>query len=378
MKLAHVLCFLALAACSASQMRASVTMYKPSSGSTPSIPLALSSGTAWYGDSNYTTIVPFNTLTHAFGKPIPDPTVIPYSHAVLENASANVLTGAPLAPNSLARDAGGNLWGVGYADKRLGLSQDASTSAIVEYDPAGSSRAFSISPLYTPGSLTVDGPNGPPWSMVWTDGTTAAVVQLNANGSITPKFTVASSKLPAQYSLVRYAKFGTNGIVWLLSDEVTHTRITQWVLGSHRTTHISLPVHGYPGGAALTTAPDGSAWVIAQEMYGPEHGPTHFYRVTPAGDVTTYAVPALNSRNTSPATIFWANGFVWGVATTDFGPDVGNAYLLRVDPSGTVTQAAVANARGAIAEVGPSIAGPGDEAFLSGSSGALPELHFAP
>lgn len=115
----------------------------------PNIPVALSSGTVWYGDSNYTSIVPFNTSTHAFGKAIPDPTAIPYSSStVVYDMAPEALKGMPLAPSSLASDANGNLWGVGTAEKRLGFTGYASTSAIVEYTPTGSSRAFSVPSLY--------------------------------------------------------------------------------------------------------------------------------------------------------------------------------------------------------------------------------------
>lgn len=369
-------CCVALAACSASPMKAAVTTYAPSSGPTPSIPLALASGTVWYGDSNYTSIVPFNTSRNAFGKPIPDPTAIPYSSStVVEDTTPEVLKGVPLAPRSLAGDANGNLWGVGTAEKRLGFTQYASSSAIVEYDRAGSARAFPVPDRYMPGYFTVEGPDGRPWSMIWKHETTAAVVQLNANGSITPKFTVALNALPAHYS-VQYARFGANGIVWLLGNGFPHPRITRWTLGSQNPTQISLPVRGYLRCEALTTSRDGSAWIIGQEINGAERGQTYFYRVSPAGLIARFAVPALNSRKTCPATIFAANGSVWGVVTVDYGPNVGDAYLLRVDPSGTVTSTAIAGARGSIAEVGSSIAGPGDSAFLSSFSGALPELRY--
>lgn len=146
--LARALCCVALAACSASRS-ASVRTYTPSSGPAPNIPVALSSGTVWYGDSNYTSIVPFNTSTHAFGKAIPDPTAIPYSSStVVYDMAPEALKGMPLAPSSLASDANGNLWGVGTAEKRLGFTGYASTSAIVEYTPTGSSRAFSVPSLY--------------------------------------------------------------------------------------------------------------------------------------------------------------------------------------------------------------------------------------
>lgn len=358
-------------------MRASITTYKPSSGPTPSIPLALSSGTVWYGDSNYTTVVPFDTSTHAFERPIPDPTAMPNA-GVLSNASPTVLKGAPLAPGSLARGPDGNLWGVGHAEKRLGFTGYASTSGIVEYDPAGSSRAFLIPPLYTPGDLTVEGPNGRPWSMVWKDGTRAWVVQLNADGSITPKFSVALSKLPVQHSSVDYARYGKNGIVWLFHEGYPHPRITQWILGTQSPTEISLPASGNFRSESLTTAGDGSAWVIGQEIHGTERSPIYFYRVSPSGLVSTLVVHASNLEKGSPKTAFFADGSVWCVATNNFGPNVGDAFLLRVGASGVVTQVPLSNAKGAIAAVGPSIAGPGDVAFLSSFSGEVPVLHVAP
>jgi hypothetical protein len=332
----------------------------------------------WYADQNDTAIIPFDASTHTFGKPIPNPTVIPYrSSIVVENVSPRVLNGAPLAPPSLSRGADGRLWGVGYADKRLGMSQYASTSAIVAYDPSGSSRAFSIPNFYTPGSLTVIGENGRPWSMVWTHESIAAVVQINANGSITPKFTVPRTTLPAQYS-VRYAKFGANGVVWLLSTGFPYPRITRWILGSQSATQISLPVDGYLRCEEITTSPDGSAWIVGQEINAAERAQTYFYRVSPAGVVTVFEIRGLNSRRTCPVTIFAANGSIWAVATVAYGPNVGDAYLLRVDPSGTVTQSAIADARGAIAQVGPSIQGSSTNAFLSSSAGVIPELRYEP
>lgn len=211
--------------------------------------------------------------------------------------------------------------------------------------------------------------------MIWKYGKSAAVVQLNPNGSVTPKFTIALSALPT-HSSIQYAKFGTNGIVWLLSYGFPHPRITRWILGSHNATLISLPVQGYPRCEAFTTAQDGSAWVIGDQIYGTQRGATYIYRVSPAGRVTRFAVPAMNSRKTCSATIFAANGSVWGVVTVDYGTNVGDAYLVRVDASGTVTQTTITNARGSIGK-GPSIAAPDDRAFLSTSSGAFPELRYA-
>lgn len=302
---------------------------------------------------------------------------VPNAHVDLENVPGSVLTRAPLAPGPLARDADGNLWGVGTADKRLGLSQYASTSAIVEYDPSGSSRAFLIPPLYTPGYLTVEGPNGRPWSLLWNNGTAAAVVQLNANGSITPEFTIAPSKLPVQHSIIQYARYGKNGIVWLFSNGYPHPRITRWILGSQNPTQISLPARGYLSGGSLTTAPDGSAWVVGKEINGTQGGPTDFYRVSPAGVVTTFTGRASNSRNAGPMTVFWANGSVWGVVAVNFGPNAGDAYLLRVDPGGEVSEAAIPDANGSISQAGPAIVAHGNDAFLTGLS-AVPELRFTP
>lgn len=67
---------LASAACGASTP-ARVVTYAPKSGPRPSIPVALSGGTVWYNDENLTVVIPFDTFSHTFAKPIPDPTAIP-------------------------------------------------------------------------------------------------------------------------------------------------------------------------------------------------------------------------------------------------------------------------------------------------------------
>lgn len=220
----------AFAACDGT-MRARIELYAPKSGPRPSMPVARSSGTVWYADANATAIVPFNISTHAFGTPVPDPTAIP-ADAPLR------LRGARLAPGPLAATADGSLWGVGTAQTRWARVEYASTSAIVSYDPKGFTRAYSIPVEYIAGDFTFTGPNERPWSMVWTEqkplagvqlnskqagmlrftiprarfpAAYAAVVQLNADGTVSPEFTVLRDRLPRVYSGARYAR----GLHWL-------------------------------------------------------------------------------------------------------------------------------------------------------------------
>ncbi len=355
-------------------MRADVTTYG-SAHLRPTTPLASASGTVWYANANATSIIPFQTATHTFAKPLPNPTAIPgFGYAAPPNTHAQLA----LAPRALAQGTGRTLWGVGTAEMRSGFSGYASTYAIVEYDRAGSSRAFPIPDGYVPGYLTVESPNGKPWSMIWTDrGTTAAVVQLHANGTVTPKFTVARSALPRQYRL-RYARFGKAGIVWLLGNRFPHPQITRWVLGSRNPTRIALPVDGYLRCEAFTTSPDGSAWVIGKAVTAAGRGSTYFYRISPAGAVRRFALDVPNEQTSCPATIFAAHGSLWGVSIVSNGPGVGTAYLLRVDASGKVAQTEIAGPRGSIAQIGPSIPGRGDEAYMSSFSGDLPVLHYTP
>jgi hypothetical protein len=386
---------LASAACGASTP-ARVVTYAPKSGPRPSIPVALSGGTVWYNDANLTVIIPFDTSSHTFAKPIPDPTAIP-------NGVSPRLRGAPLSVQSFARGADGNLWGVGIAERRWGKSDVASTTAIVKLDPKGSTHAYPVPEGYTAGNVTFEGPNHRPWSMLWTrhatlrvplkvdgaataqftmprgraPGVYAEVVQINADGTIETKFRVPRSRLPRVYTAARYARYGTNGIVWLLDSTFPHTAITRWMLDSQNPTTIQL-TEQYSGAALLTTAPDGSAWVMAQQFENQRYAGTYVYRVSVAGSVTRHAIATTSfPAPLMPAAIFSASGSTWCVAVIGYGSNVGTAYLVKIDSSG-VERSPIAGASGSIAEENASIASRDGTAFLASFSGALPELRYRP
>lgn len=358
---------LALVACAASPERAAIRSYA-ASDVTPTIPLALAGETVWYADANSTAILPFNASTDAFGTPIADPTTMP------DASRGDILRGAFLAPKSLARSLGGTLWGVGTAEKRLGFSGYASSTAIVEYDPRGFSKAYPIPNAYHAGHSIVDAPNGKLWSMVWTHGMRAEVVQINRDGTISPEFSVARNALP-EHAEIRFARFGRNGIVWLLQNGFQRTEITRWTLGSPNPTKIALPIRGFLRCETFTTAPDGAAWVAAQEVNGTVRGKTHFYRITPTGKVTHFESRASSLLNSCTATMFWAGDSMWAISVVDRGSSVGESYLLHLTASGAIMQSEILGARGLIAEVGPSVV-KREDVFLSSFSGSIPVLRF--
>lgn len=117
---------------------------------------------------------------------------------------------------------------------------------------------------------------------------------------------------------------------------------------------------------------------MAEERNGQRYAATSIYRVSPRGNVTRYAIPMFSSPVLTPATIFAANGYIWGVAVTAYGPEAGSARLVRIDSSGTVVTAPIDGPRGSIASENASIPAVGDTAFLTGFSGALAELTYSP